>query len=143
MEAALEAMAETPLSEPEKLATLLLISGFVRNDATLSSDVTAARGAEPPSHTYGAILSELAGPAHFPAVHRVIASGEFDDDDEDFDAVFDYGLERILDGIDTLIRRKRREARDAQDTTLGESPPAQPDSGCPDGHGKAERPPPA
>ena len=47
MEAALEAMAETPLSEPEKLSTLLLISGFVRNEATLSSDIAAARGAEP------------------------------------------------------------------------------------------------
>jgi AcrR family transcriptional regulator len=116
MEAALEAMAETPLSEAEKLSTLLLISGFVRNEATLSSDIAAARGAEPPSDTYGAILSELADPAHFPALHRVIASGEFDDDD-DFDGVFDYGLERILDGIDALIRRKRREARRAHEST--------------------------
>jgi hypothetical protein len=55
MEAALEAMADTPLSEPEKLSTLLLISGFVRNEATLNSDIAAARAAVPPSHTYGAI----------------------------------------------------------------------------------------
>ena len=46
----------------------------------------------------------------------MIASGEFDDDD-DFNAVFDYGLERILDGIDALIRRKRREARRAHEST--------------------------
>jgi hypothetical protein len=47
----------------------------------------------------------------------VIASGQFDDDADDFDAVFDYGLERILDGIDALIRRKRREARRAHEST--------------------------
>jgi AcrR family transcriptional regulator len=109
MEAALEAMTDTPLSEPEKLATLLLISGFVRNEATLSTDIAAAREAVTPSHTYGAILSQLTDPAHFPAVHRAIASGTFDDDDaDDFDAVFDYGLERILDGINALIHSKRR-----------------------------------
>jgi Tetracyclin repressor-like, C-terminal domain len=117
MEAALEAMADTPLSEPEKLSTLLLIRGSVRNEATLSSDIAAARAAVPPSHTYGAILSELADPAHFPAIHRVIASGQFDDDADDFDAVFDHGLERCLDGIDALIRRKRREARRAHEST--------------------------
>lgn len=106
MEAALDAMADTPLSEPEKLSTLLLISGFVRNDATLTADIAAGRQAEPPSLTYGAILSRLADPTRFPAVHRVIASGSFDDDDEDFDADFEYGLGRILDGVDALIAKK-------------------------------------
>jgi AcrR family transcriptional regulator len=108
MEAALEAMADTPLSEPEKLATLLLISGFVRNAATLSTDIAAARNAATPTHTYGEILSELTDRTHFPAVHRAIDSGTFDDDDpDDFDATFDYGLERILDGIEALINREQ------------------------------------
>ena len=100
MEAALDAMAGVPLSEPEKLSTLLLITGFVRNEATLSADVAAARQAGTPSLTYGAILSRLTDASHFPAVHRAIASGTLDDDDaDDFDADFDYGLERILDGM--------------------------------------------
>ncbi len=111
MEAALDAMAAIPLSEPEKLSTLLLITGFVRNEATLSADVAAAaHQAGPPSLSYGAILSQLTDASHFPAVHRAIASGTLDDDDAgDFDADFDYGLERILDGIDAQIRRKRRQ----------------------------------
>jgi AcrR family transcriptional regulator len=113
MEAALAAMAGTPLAEAEKLSTLLLISGFVRNEATMSADIAAAAqaAAQPPSLTYGAILSQLADAEHYPAVHRAIAAGSLDDDDNEpgsFDADFDFGLERILDGIDALIRRKRR-----------------------------------
>lgn len=112
MEAALDAMAETPLNEPEKVSTLLLISGFVRNDATLSSDIAAARQATPPSQTYGTILAQLVDPTRFPAVCRAIASGTFDDDDaNDLDTDFDYGLQRILDGVNALIRHKRRQAR--------------------------------
>jgi AcrR family transcriptional regulator len=112
MEAALDAMAGIPLSEPDKVSTLLLITGFVRNEATLSADIAAGRRAGAPSLAYGAILSRLTDADRFPAVHRAIASGTLDDDDaDDFDADFDYGLERILDGIDALIRRTRRRAR--------------------------------
>lgn len=107
MEAALQAMADTPLSEPEKLATLLLLSGYARGEATLSSDIAATPRAEPAAPTYGAILSELTDPVRFPAVHRVIASGEFDGDDpDDFETSFNFGLERILDGTEALIREK-------------------------------------
>jgi AcrR family transcriptional regulator len=110
MEAALATMAATPLSEDEKLSTLLLLSGFVRNDATLSVDVVtaatqAARSGLPPV-TYGAILSELTDPRDFPAVHRAIASGILDGEDgEDSEHDFRFGLERILDGIALLIER--------------------------------------
>jgi AcrR family transcriptional regulator len=109
MEVALEAMTDTPLSEPEKLSTLLLIGGFVRNAATLSADMAAAGQAGAPAPTYGSILSRLTDPEHFPAIHRAIASGTLDDDEElSFDADFDYGLERILDGVDVAIRGKRQ-----------------------------------
>ena len=112
MEAALQALTNTPLSEPEKLSTLLLISGFVRNAATLTADVAAAQQAGVPSPSYGQILSQLTNAEQFPAVHRAIASGTLDDeDDPNFDPDFDYGLERILDGVDALIRRYSR--RDA------------------------------
>jgi len=41
----------------------------------------------------------------FPALHRVIAAGVFDEpDDPDFQFVF--RLERILDGVEALMRRK-------------------------------------
>jgi hypothetical protein len=52
---------------------------------------------------YGAVLSQLTDAADFPALHRAIASGALDDED-DIDAEFEFGLGRILDGIDALIR---------------------------------------
>ena len=111
MEVALDMMNDTPLKESEKVSTLLLISGFVRNDVTLSTDIAAARKVVPPSKTYGVILSQLVDQTAYPAVCRVIASGSFDDDDDDFDTDFDYGLQRILDGVDALISRRPRHQR--------------------------------
>jgi hypothetical protein len=46
-----------------------------------------------------------------PALHRAIASGVLDDDD-DIEVEFEFGLERILDGIGTLVASKR-ECRDS------------------------------
>jgi AcrR family transcriptional regulator len=106
MESALHAMRGTQLGEQEKLSTLLLISGFVRNDATLSADFAAGAAARPPAATYGRILSALIDAARFPAVHRAIASGALDDEDEDFEFDFEFGLERILDGVGILIGRR-------------------------------------
>jgi AcrR family transcriptional regulator len=106
MERALNAMAETPLSEAEKLSTLLLLSGFVRNHATLIADVSSAAAAAPPAATYGAILAQLADQSAFPAVNRAIAAGSLDDEDEDFEPDFEFGLARILDGIEALVARK-------------------------------------
>src|SRR5262249_7325391 len=47
MERALSAMADTPLSESEKLSTLLLLSGFVRSHATLTADLASGAAAAP------------------------------------------------------------------------------------------------
>ncbi len=103
LEAALRALEDTPLSEQEKLSCILLVSGFVRNDATLTADFAAGGAGEPGRLRYGTVLSRLINAANFPALHRAIASGSLDDED-DIDAEFNFGLERILDGIDTLIR---------------------------------------
>ena len=42
LENALRALARTPLSEDQKLSSVLLLSGFVRNEATLTADFAAA-----------------------------------------------------------------------------------------------------
>jgi AcrR family transcriptional regulator len=100
---ALAALEGSPLSEQEKLSTVLLISGFVRNDATLTADFAAA-GEGPVMPGYGEVLRHLTDAAHFPALHRAIDSGALDDED-DIDAEFSFGLARILDGTEALIRR--------------------------------------
>ena len=109
LEAALRCVAGTPLSEQQKVSTVVLLSGFARNEATLQADIAAASAGELAIPGYGAMLGHLTDPERYPAIHRVIASGAFDDGD-DPNASFDYGLSRILDGIDALIRRSPRRA---------------------------------
>jgi len=101
---ALQCLANTPLPEDQKLSTVLLVSGHVRNEATLSADIAAAAGAQPVMPGYGSLLRRLTTADQFPALHRAIESGSLDDDD-DLDTEFNFGLERILDGIESLIDR--------------------------------------
>jgi Tetracyclin repressor-like, C-terminal domain len=51
---------------------------------------------------YGRLLSRLTDPERFPALHAAIAEGAFDDDDGD-ELGFEFGLERVLDGIAAFI----------------------------------------
>jgi AcrR family transcriptional regulator len=103
LEDALRSLSSTPLSEQEKLSTVLLLSGFVRNDATLTADFAAGAGGELVMPGYGTVLSRLTDATNFPALHRAIASGALDDED-DIDHEFNFGLKRILDGTAALIR---------------------------------------
>lgn len=102
---ALAALADTPLTEQEKLSSVLLVSGFVRNEATLSADFAAAAGDEPVMPGYGRLLARLTSAEELPSLHRAIASGSLDDPD-DPDAEFIFGLERILDGVAVLVGTK-------------------------------------
>jgi AcrR family transcriptional regulator len=110
LEQGLRFLDGTGLAEQEKLSVILLVSGFVRNWATLTADlVTAATaaGSAPQDATagYGHLLARVIDPARFPAVSAAIASGALDDEEE-FDNEFVFGLERILDGVDVLVRAR-------------------------------------
>ncbi len=52
------------------------------------------------------MLARLTGADHYPAIHDIIATGVFDDEGRP-DNDFDYGLARILGGIETLIQTNR------------------------------------
>ena len=54
--------------------------------------------------TYARMLGVLIEGGDFPALADVIASGALADED-DPDTEFEFGLERILDGVATLIAR--------------------------------------
>lgn len=104
LEAALRTLQGTPLPEDQKLSVVLLLSGFVRNEVTLTTDIAAASRGRPVMPSYGAMLLRLTDARDFPALHSAIASGALDDDD-DIDKEFDFGLECILDGVEVLIQR--------------------------------------
>jgi AcrR family transcriptional regulator len=102
---ALAAMADTPLTEQEKLSCVLLVSGFVRNDVTLALDFAEASGGAPQMPGYGQLLARLTTAQQLPSLHRAIASGSLDDPD-DPDIEFNFGMARILDGIAVLMAGK-------------------------------------
>jgi AcrR family transcriptional regulator len=104
LENALRTLASTPLSEQQKLSTVLLVSGFVRNEATLNLDLSVgARGAQV-MPTYARMLGALIEHGDFPALADALASGALADED-DPDGEFEFGLARILDGVAALIAR--------------------------------------
>jgi AcrR family transcriptional regulator len=108
LEDGLTALAGTGLSEPEKLSVILLVSGFVRNAATLAADIAAAVAASGAQVMPGwsDVLRRVTDAERFPALHRAMASAAFAQDD-DPDEEFVFGLERVVDGVAALIARRR------------------------------------
>jgi AcrR family transcriptional regulator len=112
LERGLDCLRDTGLPEGEKLSVMLLLTGFVRSQATLQADIAAAQaaGAAAPDpemmFSYGRLMARLTSPERFPALHAVLAAGVFDEPD-DGDDEFAFGLERVLDGIETLIETRR------------------------------------
>jgi hypothetical protein len=99
----LRSLAGTGLPEAEKLSVMLLLSGSVRNEATLAASIGAAGGDIMP--TWGRLLARLTDPEDFPALHAALGSEAFAQDDEPDDE-FVFGLDRVLDGIAALVSGK-------------------------------------
>jgi AcrR family transcriptional regulator len=109
MEAGLASLAETGLEEGEKLSVIVLVSGYVRNEALLMADIGAAAAASGDPNvgrSWSRLIKRLTDPERFPALHRALASSALEVDDQD-DAEFGWRLERLLDGIDVLVRARR------------------------------------
>jgi AcrR family transcriptional regulator len=107
-ERGLASLRGTGMVETEKISVLMLVNGFVRNEALLRADLQMAAGATGSTvadamSSYGRKLSRLVDPERFPAIAAAIAAGVFDQPD-DPDANFNFSLERILDGVAVLVR---------------------------------------
>jgi AcrR family transcriptional regulator len=107
----LRALAHAALTEYQKMATLLLLSGYVSSQARLAG--TAVDGArqglfEPGQATeaFGELLRTVVDAERFPALHRAVEGGAFAPVDGPTYAPFDLGLELLLDGVDCLIKRQ-------------------------------------
>ncbi|MEU8674316.1 TetR/AcrR family transcriptional regulator [Streptomyces sp. NPDC048560] len=112
-EQGLQALDGSGLHEGDKISAILLVGGFVRSEALLMSDLAAAveaRGvpAQDVMAAWEHTVNRLIDPVRHPALSRLMASGVMSDPDEP-DYEFTFGLERILDGLDVLVRRRRAE----------------------------------
>ena len=110
LEQGLQCLRDTGLAEFEKLSVILLVSGYVRNDAIIDADILAAArasGSEMQEFmpAFARILKRVTDPERFPALTAVLETDVFDVDDDPNDE-FTFGLERILDGIEVLVRSR-------------------------------------
>lgn len=112
MELGLRALTDVPLSEYEKVALLLLLAGFVANQARLAG--TVAEGAreglfEPDqahaTEAFAELLRDVLDPARYPALLRAVEGGAFAAVEGPTYLTFDLGLEILLDGIERRIAR--------------------------------------
>ncbi|HEX6351691.1 TetR/AcrR family transcriptional regulator [Actinophytocola sp.] len=113
LEWGLRTLGETSLQEHEKLSVALLVTSFTRSYALLSGDIAAAYQAGNPmarvANDYGELIKRLTTAGEYPALHAVVDSGVFEGEDdpiEAFEQDFRFGLDRILDGIEALVRRR-------------------------------------
>lgn len=110
LERGLHFLRGTGLTEAEKLSVILLLAGFVRNEASVSASLAAAyqaagSTAQQMMAGYRQLLARVTGSGQFPALRAVIEAGVLDAPDNP-DGEFAFGLERILDGIEVLVQSR-------------------------------------
>jgi AcrR family transcriptional regulator len=121
VERGLEAMDETGLADADKLRVIGLISSYTLSEGRMAHDAAraarqaqaGATGTEPlPAWTWEGLVREVADEQTYPRLHRLAWSASIGDDPTGFDEreEFRFGLDRILDGIETLIARTRARA---------------------------------
>ncbi|MFT3900389.1 MAG: TetR/AcrR family transcriptional regulator C-terminal domain-containing protein [Gordonia sp. (in: high G+C Gram-positive bacteria)] len=108
-DAGIAAFNGTAFPDGQRLSTLLLISGFLRNHVRMSAELGAFDPDRPSSADhYGVVLADVIDAENYPNLRRAVAAEYLDDDGEDFyDDELRYGLDLILDGIATRIAAHR------------------------------------
>jgi AcrR family transcriptional regulator len=105
MERGLAPLADTSLGEDVKAQLILMLNGYVFWQARLESELAPGSGdpSTDPLAAYLTVMHTLVDD-RWPAVRRVVDAGVFDDEEDTRDADFTFGLERILDGVEKLVR---------------------------------------
>jgi AcrR family transcriptional regulator len=109
----LDALAATPLTEPQKLSALLLVNVYVRGQTQLALgfEQGAAAGAKTGASAeaglrWGRRLLALTDPARYPRVTAAMKANPAAGYQTDFGTdEFSFGLNTVLDGIQALIAR--------------------------------------
>jgi AcrR family transcriptional regulator len=98
LEAGLAALRSTGLAERDKVSAVVSLLHYVRGAAALAID----SGVSDDASSYPATLRKVIGPERFPAIAAAVDAGAFD---ADAGVDFRSGVDRVLDGIDVLVRR--------------------------------------
>lgn len=116
LEAGLQCLAGTGLTAHDATEVLLLLAGHAFWEARYGLELAAAEaeGGDVGGHaTFGSLLRSVADPARYPALRRAVDAGVFDVVRPRSRA--EFGLERILDGVEQIIPATGRGAADTGD----------------------------
>lgn len=117
-DAGLATLEDTPLTEDAKNHVLLLLNAHVFFDARVLADMRGidlgGRSFEEAATEFYGAIQAAADAERFPALHRAVAAGVFgsaspdDSSLNDADAIFMFGLDTILDGVELRVWRAKR-----------------------------------
>ncbi|WP_437774831.1 TetR/AcrR family transcriptional regulator [Sorangium sp. So ce1097] len=143
-ESALRAVSGIGLTDREMLAAVHLVDSYVRGAGRLAVDRAQAEQetgvTDEQWWTERAYFFEkLFDPARYPTMARMMISGAFDEDPFT-EEVFLFGLQRVLDGIEAIVRSRSGQCDESgetsrlpvpdRDETAGEPPPRDEGSTC-------------
>jgi AcrR family transcriptional regulator len=109
MELGLRTLAGVALPEFDKVALLLLLSGYVSNQARLEAasvqgaQAGAFESPEQATEAFGELLRSILDPEHYPALIQAVRGGAFAPREDPVYLPFELGLEVTLDGIEHRI----------------------------------------
>lgn len=115
VEAGLRTLRDTALTGLERFSVVQLLATHVRGQAALSAQLggamaRAGRDWHEAEQEWARDLAAVLDAERFPELSKLMASGALapapSDQGYDPDAEFRFGLERILDGVEALIRRR-------------------------------------
>jgi AcrR family transcriptional regulator len=109
LDQSLQALHGTGLSEPEKVATSLTVSGLVRSQVSVEIALREEPGSEQRWAEYEPFLRRVTDDGRLPSLRAAIDAGAFSTPSEEADEPFDdfaYGLQRALDGIALRIHER-------------------------------------
>lgn len=110
---ALRIMKDFPLNDFEKMSFVLLLSSYARACGMIERDMNRLIKSGGSVDEFGglhytAALKELIEPESYPHVYPVLMSGAYTGEAENpIGDDLDFGLERILDGIEQYVEMKR------------------------------------
>jgi AcrR family transcriptional regulator len=103
LEAMLQALADTGLNQHDALGCLMLLNGYARNYANLARQLGAADDMPVQAEQVGRFLVPRLMEGGYPMLTAMYTNQEYEDG---LDDDLEFGLTRILDGMQVLISRK-------------------------------------
>lgn len=103
-EAALQALSDLKLGPPDTIETIALVDDYVRGAAHLLLTLAAT-----PQFVewYTRAVQRASADGRYPKIAQLVASGAFGDFGDAWWNQFEFGLERVLDGIHAFIQSRR------------------------------------